>query len=560
MKTTTSFFIGILLLLIYGNVSSKNVTGTDPASNNGSVIIRSTPDLYALTSQWAYAFNRFNPEAKIRVIKSSDREIDLNEGENLNFISKESKKAFNNEADWKMVVGRTVIAPIINSANPFVKELSKKGTSAEQLSQLFSNPTKQNWGTLLGTALIAPVHVYMLDDEFTIAGVANFLKASQIPLIGIKLANSQEVVSAVQNDPYAIGFCKVVNIMKPGDQSLLENIKLLPLDKNGNGSIDPMENIYGDLALFLRGVWIGKYPKALYSDIYAVCKVQPINQTEISFLKWVLTDGQQFLNQNGYSELVNNESQSQMDKIETPFISVPPSKDLSSIVGLVLIIIAGLTALGFVVRMIIRRSVAKKSVITGNVSGSCPGFDENAVVLPNGLYFDKTHTWAFMEKDGSVTLGMDDFMQHVTGPITRIEMKNKGEKIKKGDLLCAIKQSGKQLNLYAPVSGIIKKHNEALISNSSYLNSSPYTLGWVYVIEPLNWLKEIQFLDMADKYKRWLATEFPRLKDFFAATLTPGSLEYSQIVLQDGGVLKDGILADFGPEIWEDFQTNFLDN
>jgi hypothetical protein len=138
-------------------------------------------------------------------------------------------------------------------------------------------------------------------------------------------------------------------------------------------------------------------------------------------------------------------------------------------------------------------------------------------------------------------------------------MKNPGQKIKKGDLLFSIIQSGKQLSLYAPVSGIIKKQNEALITNSNILNSSPYSDGWVYMIEPTNWYKEIQLLDVAGKYKNWLDTEFSRVKDFLAMTLKPTSLEYSHVVLQDGGSLKEGILADFGPEIWEDFQTNFLD-
>ena len=139
-------------------------------------------------------------------------------------------------------------------------------------------------------------------------------------------------------------------------------------------------------------------------------------------------------------------------------------------------------------------------------------------------------------------------------------MKNPGEKIKKGDLLFSIIQSGKQLSLYSPVSGTIKKQNESLISNTSYINSSPYNEGWVYMIEPSNWNKEVLFMEMAEKYKRWIDNEFSRVKDFLAAKLKPESLEYSHVVMQDGGILKEGVLTDFGPEVWEDFQTNFLDN
>ena len=64
---------------------------------------------------------------------------------------------------------------------------------------------------------------------------------------------------------------------------------------------------------------------------------------------------------------------------------------------------------------------------------------------------------------------------------------------------------------------------------------------------------------MAEKYTEWIKYEFSRLKDFFAASLKANTSEYSHIVLQDGGDIKDNILADFGPEVWEDFQTKFID-
>lgn len=79
------------------------------------------------------------------------------------------------------------------------------------------------------------------------------------------------------------------------------------------------------------------------------------------------------------------------------------------------------------------------------------------------------------------------------------------------------------------------------------------------MIEPSNWLREIQFFDMADKYRKWIQNEFSRLKDFLATSLKVNKTEYENVVLQDGGALKDSILENLGPEVWEDFQTNFLD-
>jgi glycine cleavage system H lipoate-binding protein len=185
--------------------------------------------------------------------------------------------------------------------------------------------------------------------------------------------------------------------------------------------------------------------------------------------------------------------------------------------------------------------------------------DENSILVPKGLYFDKTHTWAFMEKNGSVKIGIDDFLQRITGQLTKIKMKDPGEKIRKGEQILTIIRNGKQLHIYAPISGIIKERNPSILADASMLNSSPYYDGWVYLVEPKNWIREVQFLFMAEKYLEWLKDELSRLKDFITTSVRSNTAGYEHIVLQDGGELSDHVLADLGPEIWEDFQTEFID-
>jgi glycine cleavage system H lipoate-binding protein len=164
-----------------------------------------------------------------------------------------------------------------------------------------------------------------------------------------------------------------------------------------------------------------------------------------------------------------------------------------------------------------------------------------------------------MEQDGMVKVGVDDFLQHITGAITRINMKKNGTRVQKGDQILSLIQNGKHLDLYAPVSGIIREHNTVLETNSGIINTSPYREGWVYRIEPTNWHRENQLLFYADKYRQYLTQEFTRLKDFMAAVLTSGNKEYSHVILQDGGELSDGILSQMGPEVWDDFQTKYID-
>jgi glycine cleavage system H lipoate-binding protein/ABC-type phosphate transport system substrate-binding protein len=561
MKTRIYLIIA-LSLLSYSIASSKETESGISPSPAGSINVLTSPDLYNLTTRWASEYCKLNPQLNIHVIKSTSNDMTamLNTSEGIGFLSSESYAELNNPATWNMVVGRDVIVPVMNAQNPLLSEIYRKGITSEGLARILEGPEKQTWGTLIGNGQNIPVHYYMVNEVSIKSALTNFMNNNLVKTEGISTANGQEMISAIQKDPNGIGFCKLVDIINPNNQAIAENIKLVPIDKNRNGKIDYMEDIYDNLQAFSRGVWIGKYPKTLSGSIYSVSASKPKNTAEMAFLKWVLTDGQQFLSANGYSDLVSSERQTQLDKmIDTTIQVAAPRNDTYAILKIVFLVLIVFAAIGFIFDFFVRRIRKNRVVVPDGISDFPSVFDENSVVVPKGLYFDKTHTWAFMEKDGAVKIGIDDFLQHITGPLSRIGMKPAGVKIKKGDPLLTIIQKGKHLTIYSPVTGIITAYNKTLITNSSALNLAPYSDGWIYMIEPTNWLREIQFLDMAEKYKSWLKEEFLRLKDFFASAINANTPEYAHIALQDGGALKDSILADLGPEVWEDFQTKFID-
>ena len=226
---------------------------------------------------------------------------------------------------------------------------------------------------------------------------------------------------------------------------------------------------------------------------------QPENASEVAFIKWVLTDGQKYLSVNGYSDLLVSERQSAADKLYNARLYAGASSGEKNLLKSLMFIIATVILIGLITNSVARQRKRKKAAVKLSGSAVHPVLDENSLTIPKGIYFDKTHTWAFLEANGMVKIGIDDFLQHITGKITRIKMKSPGKKVKKGEQILSIIQNGKQLNLYSPVSGTIVEQNEALDTNSSSLNYSPYNDGWVYRIEPSNWIRESQLLFMADK-------------------------------------------------------------
>jgi glycine cleavage system H lipoate-binding protein len=283
----------------------------------------------------------------------------------------------------------------------------------------------------------------------------------------------------------------------------------------------------------------------------------------MAFLKWIITGGQVLLDNHGFSKLVNNEKAAQVKWIDSFNVGSPGSenynipKEPGFFRRPVPMILAVTLVLALLSITLLRYLTKRRGAVQDHIHIPKLAFNEAVVKILPGLYYDKSHTWAFMDKDGLVKVGMDDFLQHVTGPLTRIKMKSPGEGIRKGGNAISIIQNGKQLDISAPVSGIIKEQNSRFSSNASAMHSAQGTAGWVYKIEPTNWLKEVQFLLMGKRYREWLKTEFLRLKEFLTESIRPGVHEYAH-VFQDGGELKDCILEDLGPEVWEDFQTNFI--
>ncbi len=180
--------------------------------------------------------------------------------------------------------------------------------------------------------------------------------------------------------------------------------------------------------------------------------------------------------------------------------------------------------------------------------------------IPQGLFFSENHTWSYLERSGIAKVGLDDMLLHITGEIKFKTLKEQGEEIRKGDLLAEIEQNGKLLRIFSPVSGEILDANPVLTNNPGLLNEDPYRKGWMYEIRPVNWVDETSSYYIAKEAVIWIEKELEMFKAFLSIStgnLTPAA---SNIILQDGGELRDNILSELPDEIWQQFQEDFLCN
>jgi glycine cleavage system H lipoate-binding protein len=549
MKTLVSLILIWPFLLISHVSNSTGIgMGEDQSNSPGTGSVAVTSDLSGFVSGMAAGYNSATGK-QIEITTASD--VSLQEG--VIILQGDELLQLQGDSQWKILIGKEIVVPVINSNHPLLKELSGIGLAAGDFEQILLS---KKWPERLPGSDAVPVRVYVPENERILLKVSEF--SGTTTLDAHRVATSSDVVAAVQNDVNAIGFCRLADIVKEGENLFADHISIIPLDKNQNGKIDALENIYSTPGEFNRGVWIGKYSRKLCSNIYAVSATLPENEETAAFLEWILNDGQQQVASLGFSNLLTREKTAGMLALRNPVTEpslVQPMPFLTKSWKAVLIV--GLFAMLFVIAAVARRR--KQVKVDSEDITIAPALNVNSIKAPAGLLYDKTHTWVFMEKDGMVRIGINDFLQHITGSLSQIKMKSPGEQVRKGEKLVSIVREGKQLNLYSPVTGVIRKQNQSVLNNPAQVNNEPYDNGWLYQVEPLNWAREIRFMIMADKFKDWLDDEFTRLKDFMAASASSSTVVYNHIVLQDGGELTDNVLADMGPEVWEDFQTQFID-
>ena len=528
-------------------------------STKSSIQLASSPELLDMVTDWVSEYKSILPGSDFTLDPVPEQGLNdfLQKEGAIALVTKESLTKIEGESLWTLVIGRDVLVPVMNAKNPFREEILQKGISPEAFNKVYTSSGMQTWGSLIENGSTASVTPYVISGSSN-AYLADFINTDAQKIKGRSIAGTEKMVEAIQKDPYAIGFLKLAEILAMSGGEINSGLSLIPVDMNGNAAIDKMEGIYQSVRDLNHGIWIGKYPGALYSRLYAVANSRPSGNDELAFLEWIISDGQQLLATSGYVALNRSEKYIRGEQLADHgrvALEIPVT---NSSIKVLAVVVGGIFILGFILFLIIilfGRNVPGSGEVAVH---SFNHFGEKSLPVPGGLFFDKTHTWAFMEKDGKVRIGIDEFLSHVTGPITRIIMKDAGERIKKGEPFLTLVQEGKKLEIQSPVSGIIAEQNGGLVADSSRINAEPYKEGWVYVVEPLNWLSELKAYLMGEKYSEWISKEFFRLKDFLSSGIAIiGNVEPAK-VLQAGGEIKEGVLEDFGPEVWEEFQTGFI--
>jgi glycine cleavage system H protein len=126
--------------------------------------------------------------------------------------------------------------------------------------------------------------------------------------------------------------------------------------------------------------------------------------------------------------------------------------------------------------------------------------------IPNDLRYSKSHEWARIEDDGTITIGITDHAQAALGDLVFVEVPQVGNSFGAGEAAAVVESVKAASDVYSPLAGEVVAVNSALDDTPETVNSDPYGDGWLFRLQPSEPGAVDEMLD-ADAYGRVVAEE-----------------------------------------------------
>lgn len=117
------------------------------------------------------------------------------------------------------------------------------------------------------------------------------------------------------------------------------------------------------------------------------------------------------------------------------------------------------------------------------------------------LRYARSHEWARVEDDGTVTVGISDHAQEALGDVVFVELPEVGAELAAGDEAGVVESVKAASDIYAPVAGSVVAVNGDLEDTPEIVNSDPYNDGWFYRLQPVDVADVDALLLDADGYR-----------------------------------------------------------
>ena len=170
--------------------------------------------------------------------------------------------------------------------------------------------------------------------------------------------------------------------------------------------------------------------------------------------------------------------------------------------------------------------------------------------LPTDVALHPGHAWTRFA-GGEATVGADDLVQSVLGPVEAVELPPPGKAVRRGEPLFRLRRGERSVTLRAPLSGRVLQTNGELAADPRRVNASPFAEGWAVRLDAEAPRRERRELRRGNAARAWFRGEVDRL----LRSLQPAS---SVPALPDVGVLVHELYRHIDDAAWKQVQATFF--
>ena len=314
-KITAGMLIFVILTMI---CIPKSYSQEKPS---GQISISGAFALYPMVIKWADEYQKINPGVRFDISAGgagkgiSDA---LNGMVEIGMVSREIYPEEIKKGAFPIAVTKDAVVAVISDRNPVINDILAKGLKKDVAANIWVTGKVTTWSQAFGSKTSSPIHIYTRSDACGAAEMwAKFFGKKQEDLLGVGVFGDPGLAQAVKRDPLGIGFNNIGYAYDATTREQIKGLKVVPIDLNNNGKIESDENFYESMNDIMAAIASGKYPSPPARELYFVLKGSPENNKVLtSFIKWVLSDGQKFVNEAGYISLTKETIEAERKKLK----------------------------------------------------------------------------------------------------------------------------------------------------------------------------------------------------------------------------------------------------
>jgi phosphate transport system substrate-binding protein len=274
--------ITLAVLLLAAAVATSFIKkGHDKKTIN----ITGTRFFYPLVEKWAEEYRRQHPDIEV-VVRFGLQNADIS----MTGTPVEKEDAAKGRYT---VVSKFAVVPIVNAQNPAWPDLQRRGLATADFEKIYFRGDQQQNNFLLSSGVAVPIRVYTRGACASETFSRHFgRRINDLANLDTRIADDKVLLQNVLNDSLGVAYNNLGFVYDLQTRQQRPGVRVVPVDLNGNGRIDPDENFYDNLDLLIRRL------ETTPIDLPPVGKMVFIYKEERpevkDFVNWVVTNGQQY--------------------------------------------------------------------------------------------------------------------------------------------------------------------------------------------------------------------------------------------------------------------------